>query len=409
MKCRHCQADLHLELIDLGSAPPSNAYLTDLTMRRPEKWFPLRVLVCEKCWLVQAEEYSRASELFNEEYAYFSSFVDSWVRHAENLVALATNRFGLDLSSLVVEVASNDGYLLQHVRSRGIPCLGIEPTASTANAARQRGIETIEKFFGVKLAQELASQGRTADFTVGINVLAHVPDINDFVSGIATLLKPNGVSVFEFPHLLSMITERQFDTIYHEHFSYLSFTTVCEIFRLNGLEVFDVEVLGTHGGSLRVYSQRVDAGKRNVLPTVQSMRSLEARRGLHSREFYQGFAKDVERVKAEFLYELVAAKRLGKRVAGYGAAAKGNTLLNYAGVKTDLIEFVADRSTAKQGKWLPGSRIPIVSEQYLRETKPDLIVLLPWNLRHELLTQLAYAREWGATFLVTQPSVEIIP
>jgi 2-polyprenyl-3-methyl-5-hydroxy-6-metoxy-1,4-benzoquinol methylase len=365
-------------------------------------------LVCEKCWLVQAEDYSRASELFNEEYAYFSSFVDSWVRHAENLVALATNRFGLDSTSFVVEVASNDGYLLQHVRSRGIPCLGIEPTASTANAARQRGIETIEKFFGVKLAQELASQGRTADLTVGINVLAHVPDINDFVSGIVTLLKPNGVSVFEFPHLLSMITERQFDTIYHEHFSYLSFTTVCEIFRLSGLEVFDVEVLGTHGGSLRVYSQRVDTGRRTVSPAVQSMRSLEARHGLHSREFYQGFAKDVEGVKAEFLHELVAAKRLGKRVAGYGAAAKGNTLLNYAGVKTDLIEFVADRSTAKQGKWLPGSRIPIVGEQYLREAKPDLIVLLPWNLRHELLTQLAYAREWGATFLVTQPSVEII-
>jgi len=408
MKCRHCQSRLSLTLIDLGSAPPSNAYLTALTMRRPEKWFPLKVLVCEHCWLVQTEDYSRASELFNDEYAYFSSFSDSWVRHAKEFVETAVRRFGLTKNSFVIELASNDGYLLQHVQASGIPCLGIEPTASTASAARQKGIEVVERFFGVALAEELREQGRAADLVVGINVLAHVPDINDFVSGVSTILKPNGACSFEFPHILNLIKLRQFDTIYHEHFSYLAFSTVCEILAKNGLQVFDVETLGTHGGSLRVLSQRSNGGSHSVSASVRALLDLEERCGMRSVAFYADFARDIEEIKAEFLAVLVAAKSEGKKVAAYGAAAKGNTILNFAGVKPDLISFVVDRNTAKQGKWMPGSRIPIVDEDYLRRARPDIIVILPWNLQQEIVEQLAYARSWGARFLITQPSVQFV-
>ena len=408
MKCRHCAADLKFQLIDLGSAPPSNAYLTAISLRRPEKWFPLKVLVCERCWLVQAESYSRASELFNDEYAYFSSFSDAWLAHSKRYVDEMVARFALDSSSHVVEVASNDGYLLQYVKGKGIPCLGVEPTASTANAARQKGIESIERFFGVELAQELVADGRSADLTAANNVLAHVPDINDFVKGFSVLLKPNGVSTFEFPHLYQLVTERQFDTIYHEHFSYLSFTTVSEIFATQGLTVFDVEEIGTHGGSLRVFAQRSDFGDRTISERVSQMRELEAGAAMRSRAFYEGFEKDAERAKAKLLQVLVEAKLSGKKVAAYGAAAKGNTFLNYAGVKADLISFVVDKNPAKQGKWMPGSRIPIVDESQLRSEKPDVIVILPWNIKKEVLGQLAYVREWGARFVVAQPQVAYV-
>lgn len=408
MKCRHCAAELTFQLIDLGSAPPSNAYLTAISLRRPEKWFPLKVLVCETCWLVQAESYSRASELFNDEYAYFSSFSDAWLAHSERYVSEMVERFSLNSSSHVVEVASNDGYLLQYVKSRDIPCLGIEPTASTANAARLKGVETIERFFGVDLAKELVANGRSADLTAANNVLAHVPDINDFVRGFAELLKPSGVATFEFPHLYQLITERQFDTIYHEHFSYLSFTTVREIFLTQGLSVFDVEEIGTHGGSLRVFAQRVDAGIHPISDRVGQILELESGAGMRSLSFYEGFERDAEIAKSKLLEILVEAKLSGNDVAAYGAAAKGNTFLNYAGVKSDLISFVVDRNPAKQGKWMPGSRIPIVGEDWLRRKRPAVIVILPWNIKSEVLHQLSYAKEWGARFVVAQPEVSFV-
>jgi len=408
MKCRHCASDLAFQLIDLGSAPPSNAYLTAISLRRPEKWFPLKVLVCEQCWLVQAESYSRASELFNDEYAYFSSFSDAWLAHSEKYVNEMVERFSLSGTSHVVEVASNDGYLLQFVKSRGIPCLGVEPTASTANAARLKGIDTVERFFGASLARELAAEGKSADLTAANNVLAHVPDINDFVQGFTILLKPQGVATFEFPHLFQLITERQFDTIYHEHFSYLSFTTVSEIFESQGLSVFDVETIGTHGGSLRVFAQRSDSGTRPRSTRVSEMMQLESSAGMRSRTFYEGFERDAETAKAELLKILVESKLAGKKVAAYGAAAKGNTFLNYAGVKSDLISYVVDRNPAKQGKWMPGSRIPIVDEAHLKQHQPDVIVILPWNIKSEVLAQLSYAKGWGARFVVAQPEVAFV-
>lgn len=325
MKCRHCQTELTLQLIDLGSAPPSNAYLTQSTMRRAEKWFPLKVLVCESCWLVQAESYSKAAELFNDEYAYFSSFSDQWLKHAENYVNTMMDRFALTADSHVIEVASNDGYLLQYVKQRGIPCLGIEPTASTSEAARLKGIDTIEEFFDVSLAGSLVNQGKQADLMAANNVLAHVPDINGFVAGFATLLKPQGVATFEFPHLMHLIEGRQFDTIYHEHFSYLSFSAVVSILNTNGLSVFDVEELDTHGGSLRVFAQRKDMGKHPVNSRVTGLLNIEAAAGMNRTTYYEGFQAHADMVKNDFLSFLLGAKKAGKTVAGYGAAAKGNT------------------------------------------------------------------------------------
>ena len=359
-------------LVDLGVAPPSNAYLTKLALKRPEKYFPLRVLVCESCWLVQAEAYSRAAELFNEEYAYFSSFSSEWLAHAKKFVDEMIERFGLSKSSMVGEVAANDGYLLQFVNERGINSYGIEPTASTANAARQKGVEIIQDFLNIGLAGELRRQGRTVDLLVANNVLAHVPDINDFSEACHTLLKPNGVFTCEFPHLLNLISQHQFDTIYHEHFSYLSFGTVVNIFAKNGLSVFDVEKLGTHGGSLRVFAQRSDTGIHQVSVKVEELINEENNAGMTTIDFYRGFQEHAERVKNDFLQFLIEKKAQGKLVVGYGAAAKGNTLLNFDGVKSDLIKYVVDRSPHKQGKFMPGSRIPIVTEELLASTNQTL-------------------------------------
>lgn len=408
MKCRHCGAYVTLTLIDLGSAPPSNAYLTKLTIRRPEKWFPLKVLVCESCWLIQAEAYSRAAELFNDEYAYFSSFSAIWLAHAEHYVSAMVERFDLRTDSHVVEVASNDGYLLQYVKQRGIRCLGIEPTASTASAARLNGIDTLEEFFGVNLAKKLVNQGKQADLMVANNVLAHVPDINDFVRGFALLLKPRGVATFEFPHLMQLIEQKQFDTIYHEHFSYLSFSTVDQIFRANGLSVFDVEELGTHGGSLRVFAQRMDMGEYPVGEKVSALLDREAAAGMNKTGYYQGFQEQADKVKNDVLAFLLEAKRHGKSVAAYGAAAKGNTLLNYAGIRPDLLPYVVDKNPNKQGKYLPGSRIPIVAEAYIRDKRPDYVVILPWNLKTEIMEQLSYVRDWGGMFVTAVPELKII-
>lgn len=407
MKCRHCQTELTLSLIDLGTSPPSNAYLTQQMLHAPEKYFPLRVLVCTECWLVQTEDYAGADELFSSDYAYFSSFSTTWLKHAEQYVADMAVRFGLNGNSHIVEVAANDGYLLQYAKARGIPCLGIEPTTSTANAARAKGIEIVEEFFGVKLGQQLAAQGKQADLTAANNVLAHVPDINDFVGGFAAILKPAGVSTFEFPHLLRLVSESQFDTIYHEHYSYLSLTAVNRIFERNGLNVFDVEELSTHGGSLRVYAQRKDTGAREISQNVAKLLDREAAAGMTSAAFYAGFQDKANRVKNDFLVFLIEAKRAGKTVVGYGAAAKGNTLMNYAGVRPDLLSYVVDRNPAKQDKFLPGCRIPIVAESQLKQTHPDYVVILPWNLRTEVVEQLAYICEWGGQFVTVVPNIKI--
>lgn len=409
MKCRHCGTVLSLSLVDLGSAPPSNAYLTEATLHAPEKWFPLRVLVCQECWLAQTEDFSQAHELFDAEYAYFSGFSSSWLAHCERYVSDMIARFNLGKDSHVVEVAANDGYMLQYVKARGIPCTGVEPTTSTAAAARAKGINIVQDFFGVRLATELAAQGIQADLTAANNVLAHVPDINDFVAGFSHLLKPDGVATFEFPHLARLIEENQFDTIYHEHYSYLSLTAVEHIFAENGLDVFDVEELSTHGGSLRVYAQRADSSHRPRSVAVDALLDRETQTGMRYPTYYGGFQERANQVKNDFLHFLLEAKRQGKRVVGYGAAAKGNTLMNYAGVRPDLLGFVVDRNPAKQGKFMPGSRIPIVEEARLMADKPNYVVILPWNLKNEVMEQLAYIRAWGGKFVTAVPELSIAP
>jgi hypothetical protein len=412
MTCRHCGAPVTLPLADLGSAPPSNAYLNADALHGPEHWYPLRVLVCEGCWLVQTEDFAQADQLFDADYAYFSSYSISWLAHAQAYVADMVRRFALGEQSHVVEVAANDGYLLQYVAQRGIPCLGIEPTAGTAAAARVKGVTVIERFFGVALAREIAAQGQAADLMVANNVLAHVPDINDFVSGFAVLLKLQGVATFEFPHLLQLVQQCQFDTLYHEHFSYLSLTVVGRIFAANGLTVFDVQELPTHGGSLRVFARRTDgsAGHQHepVHQRVAQMLALENAAGVSKAVFYQDFQSQVLRIKRDLLWFLLDAQAKGLKVAAYGAAAKGNTLLNFAGVRPDLLPYVVDKNPAKQGKFMPGSRIPIVDEAHLKAHRPDFVLILPWNLQDEVMVQLAYIRDWGGRFVVAVPQLKCV-
>jgi SAM-dependent methyltransferase len=408
MKCRHCHAELTLPFIDLGTAPPSNAYLSAEQLDAPETWYPLRVFACTACWLVQTQDYTHHGELFASDYAYFSSYSESWLRHSRDYVDAMAQRFALGAASLVIEIASNDGYLLQYVQAKGIPCLGIEPTADTANAAREKGIAVREEFFGRELARRLVGEGRAADLSVANNVLAHVPDINDFVAGFALLLKPQGVATFEFPHLMRLVAECQFDTVYHEHFSYLSLTAVANVFERNGLVLFDVEEIGTHGGSLRVYAQRADRGQRERAPAVDALLERERAAGMTTQKYYEGFQARADRIKDDFVAFLIEAKRAGKRVMAYGAAAKGNTLMNYAGVRGDLIAGVADRNLAKQGKFMPGSRIPIEPEAALRRERPDYIVVLPWNLRAEVSAQLGYIKEWGGKLVVAVPTFQVV-
>lgn len=407
MKCRHCDAPLDLQLIDLGASPPSNSYLSVQALSVPERWYPLRVMTCTNCWLVQTEDFADRSEFFSEDYAYFSSFSASWLDHSRRYVEDMVHRFALSSDSLVVEIASNDGYLLQYVQQRGIGALGVEPTHSTAEAARAKGIEVVEEFFGVALAERLVGQGRSADLTAANNVLAHVPDINDFVAGFATLLKPEGVATFEFPHLLSLIDGAQFDTIYHEHYSYLSLTAVRRIFEANGLDVFDVEEVPTHGGSLRVFAQRRDTGGRTVEARVGRLLDEERARGVETAAYYGRLQGQAETIAADLLSFLVSARADGKSVVAYGAAAKGNTLLNFAGVHQFLLRYVVDRNPAKQHKFMPGSRVPIVSEERLRLDRPDYVLILPWNLRGELEGQLAYIREWGGRIITAVPALSV--
>jgi len=408
LKCRHCEATLDLTFVDLGSAPPSNAYLTREDLAAPETWYPLRVLVCTSCWLVQTEDHAGREELFAHDYAYFSSTSAGWLAHSRAYVEEMVRRFDLGASSMVVEVAANDGYLLQYVKAAGIPCYGVEPTASTAAAARSKGIEIEESFFGVALAKRLAAAGRQADLTAANNVLAHVPDINDFVSGFAALLKPQGVATFEFPHLMKLVAGNQFDTIYHEHYSYLSLSAVTRIFAANGLAIFDVEELPTHGGSLRVFAQRADTGLHASTRRVAELLAAEETAGVKSTAYYDGFQARAEKVKDDFTSFLIDAKRKGLKVGAYGAAAKGNTLMNFAGIRPDFIPYVVDRAASKQGKYMPGSRIPIVDEARLKADRPDIIVILPWNIREEVMAQLSYAREWGARFVTAVPELRMV-
>lgn len=405
MKCRHCAAPLALPLVDLGTSPPSNAYLDASRLDAPEAWYPLRVLVCESCWLAQTQDFTQADALFDAEYAYFSSYSSSWLAHAQDCVTQMRERFALGPDSFVVEIASNDGYLLQYISAAGIPCLGIEPTASTAAAARERGIETLETFFGARVATALAAEGRSADLMVANNVLAHVPDINDFVRGFAHLLKPGGVATFEFPHLQRLIEECQFDTIYHEHFSYLSLTAVQRIVESQGLSVFDVAALPTHGGSLRVFVQQ-QGGPHPTTEAVTRTLHQEHQAGLCQASTYHAFQARTESIKNQFLRFLLDCKDRGESVAGYGAAAKGNTLLNLAGVRADLISYVVDLNPAKQGKFLPGSRIPIVAPEPLHASPPDWVVIFPWNLRREIIDQLASLRAQGTRFVTAIPELK---
>ncbi len=406
MNCRHCQTPLHIPFIDLGCAPPSNAYLTRDKLTAPETWYPLRVLVCEHCWLVQTEDFARAETFFNDEYAYFSSYSSTWLAHSKRYANEMIDRFGLTASNThVVEIAANDGYLLQYFTERNIPCTGIEPTASTAEAARQKGITIIEDFFGCRLAGILTTQGKQADLMVANNVLAHVPDINDFVRGFAQVLKPKGVATFEFPHLLRLVSGNQFDTIYHEHFSYLSLTSVSRIFSQNGLVIFDVEELPTHGGSLRIFAQRKDTGRRKLEACMDTLLETEKAAGLMRQDYYTGFQSRAVQIKNDFLAFLLQAKSRGKTVAGYGAAAKGNTLLNFAGIKPDLMQFICDAAPSKQGRFMPGSRIPILPPQELSSRKPDFVVILPWNIRDEITKQLAYIEQWGGVFVTAVPTL----
>ena len=408
MNCRHCSTQVVHILIDLGSSPPSNSYLTQQKLTSPEKWYPLRVLVCSNCFLVQTEDFTEADELFDSEYAYFSSYSKSWLEHAESYTNKMTQQFQLNSESMVIEIASNDGYLLQFFKKNNIPCIGIEPTESTAKVAKGKGIEVIEKFFGTNLANEIISKGIKADLTTANNVLAHVPDINDFVKGFSILLKDDGVSTFEFPHLINLIEENQFDTIYHEHFSYLSLTAVKTIFEKNGLSIFDVEKLNTHGGSLRVYAQKNNINSKQISKNVSEILNEEKSKGILSLDFYSNFKIKANKVKNNFLSFLIEKSNEGKTVVAYGAAAKGNTLINYAGIKKDLIQFVVDKNPSKQKKYLPGSRIPIVDEDILKKSKPDYVVILPWNLKSEIMDQLSYIRSWNGIFVVAIPELEEI-
>lgn len=407
MNCRHCNKELKNELIDLGKAPPSNNYLTNDSLNSPENYFPLRVMVCDDCWLVQTQDFNDADELFTDEYAYFSSTSKSFLEHAEDYSIKIIDYLGLDENSFVVELASNDGYLLKNFNRKNIPCLGIEPTASTADAAREIGIETLEEFFGTELAMNL-STNKKADLIIGNNVYAHVPDINDFTLGIKKLLSSSGTVTLEFPHLLELVTNNQFDTIYHEHYSYLSLHAVSKIFKKSGLKVYKVDTLPTHGGSIRVYGCHIDDNK-TIDNSFSTLINKEKAEGIDDINFYKNFSQKAENIKNEFHAFLLDCKKNNLIVCGYGAAAKGNTLLNYSGVKKDLIKFVCDAAPAKQNKFLPGSNIPILHPDVLKkENNIDYVVIFPWNIADEVISQLDFLKTQGTKFVKAIPKLSII-
>jgi SAM-dependent methyltransferase len=400
--CRHCRRELRHVFLDLGFAPPSNAYLEEKRLAAPEVYFPLRLFVCETCWLVQTDDHAGREQLFSDDYAYFSSVSTSWLNHARSYSEMIIERLGLGTQSLVVEVASNDGYLLKNFVASGIPCVGIEPTESTARAAEAQGIPVLREFFGETFAKRLASERGKADLIVGNNVYAHVPDINDFTRGMKSLLAPGGTITLEFPHLMRLIEHTQFDTVYHEHFSYLSLATASRIFNEAGLRIWHVEELPTHGGSLRLYGCHKEDSRAET-DAVARLLQQEKEFGLQDLGTYLAFQERADRVKDEFLSFLIGEKAKGRTVAAYGAAAKGNTLLNYAGVKRDLLAFVADAAASKQGKFLPGSHIPIVAPEAINEHRPDILFILPWNIAPEITAQQAIIREWSGQFAVAVP------
>ena len=407
MKCRHCQNELTNNFLDLGFAPHSNAYINKLEQNSPEKYFPLRLKVCDKCWLVQTEDFSSASELFTTDYAYFSSTSTTWLNHAKVYSDKVISEFSLNNESLVIEVASNDGYLLKNFIKQGIPVLGIEPTDSTADLAERINVPTLRSFFGESVAEDLVNQGKTADLIVGNNVYAHVPDINDFTKGLKKLLKTEGVITIEFPHLLKLLNFNQFDTVYHEHYSYLSLYTVQKIFKSFGLRIFKVDEIETHGGSLRIYGCHQNSIKMED-SSVKKILDNEFSIGMQELDVYLSFQKKANKIKNDFLKFLIEQNQLEKLVLGYGAAAKGNTLLNYAGVKTDLIPYVCDLAVSKQGKLMPGSRIPILTPEEVFKQKPDYIFIFPWNIKEEVMNSYNFISDWGGKFVVAIPNLTIL-
>jgi len=405
MNCRFCNTKLEHIFIDLVNCPASNSFLTAEELNEPEVFYPLKVYTCQQCFLVQVEEYKKSDAIFDNEYVYFSSFSSSWLAHAKKYAGMMIERFALNNSSQVIEIASNDGYLLQYFVEKQIPVLGIEPTKNTAAVAKTKGIESITEFFGTSLAENLVAKNIKADLLLGNNVLAHVPDVVDFVRGLKMVLKHNGVITMEFPHLFQLVANNQFDTIYHEHFSYFSFYTVEKIFRSQGLELFDVEELNTHGGSIRIFGKHIEDKSKCVTDRVKLLQQKELAAGITDINYYEGFQQKAFAIKLDLLHFLYKQKRENKKVAAYGAAAKGNTLLNYCGIKSDMIDYVVDANPSKRGKFLPASHIPVVNEEYLINDKPDFVLILPWNLKDEITKQLSYIKEWGGKFIVPIPGV----
>ena len=408
MQCRFCKTELTNVFIDLVNSPASNSFLNEAQLQEPENYYPLKVYTCHKCYLVQVDEYKKSDPIFDSNYVYFSSYSTSWLKHAKAYTQMMTQRFGYTSNSLVIEVASNDGYLLQYFHQNNIPVLGIEPTANTAAAAKERGVDSVIDFFGVRLAKELVAKNIQADLLLGNNVLAHVPDIVDFVGGMKVILKQTGVVTMEFPHLMQLVDNNQFDTIYHEHFSYLSFNTVKQIFESQGLEMFDVEEIPTHGGSLRIFAKHATNKELAISPNVGALLAKEQQKGLTGLSYYDNFQQKALKVKLDFTSFLIEQKNAGKKVAAYGAAAKGNTLLNYCGIKNDLIDFVVDANPHKQNKYLPGSHIPVVNEADLKEAKPDYVIIFPWNIKDEVTQQLGYIKDWGGKFVTAVPDLQIV-
>ena len=408
MQCRFCNNHISHVFVDLGMSPPSNSFVKPENPDSVEATYPLKVFVCEKCFLVQLPEHKSAKEIFSDDYVYFSSYSKSWLEHSKKYVDLVSNDFGLNSESSVIEIASNDGYLLQYFKEKNITVLGIEPTANTAEVARLKGIETLVDFFGVPLAKELVAANRFAELILGNNVLAHVPDINDFVGGLRLLLKPDGIVTMEFPHLYQLVLNNQFETIYHEHFSYLSLFTVAAIFARHDMTIFKVDELVTHGGSIRIYAKITNCERWKQHESVERVMQMELAAGVNSLQYYSGFQERTQMVNDQLMTFLNQAMAEQKKVVGYGAAAKGNTLLNYCGIKSDLIEFVVDASPHKQGTLLPGSHIPVVSEEQITNVKPDYIIILPWNIKSEIIKQLDYAKSWGCKFVVPIPQLQII-
>jgi 2-polyprenyl-3-methyl-5-hydroxy-6-metoxy-1,4-benzoquinol methylase len=407
-KCRFCDTPLEHTFVDLGMSPISNAFVSAKNLNNAEKFYPLHAYVCQNCLLVQLEEFESPAEIFNGDYAYFSSYSQGWLNHAKKYTDLMVERFGFNETSQVIEIASNDGYLLQYFKEKNIPALGIEPAANVAEVAEEKGIPSLVKFFSVETASELAEQGKQADLLLGNNVLAHVPNLNDFVAGMQVILKPQGIITMEFPHVLRLIESNQFDTIYHEHFSYLSFLTVEKVFASHGITLFDVEELPTHGGSLRIYGKHQACLEHPTSSRVELLKSTEIAAGIDKISNYLNFSDKVQLTKRKLLSFLIEVKNAGKLVVGYGAPAKGNTLLNYSGVKTDLLEYTVDLSSHKQGLFLPGTHIPVYHPDRIRETKPDYVLILPWNIKEEVMTQMADIREWGGKFVVPIPQLEVL-